>query len=124
MEKVPQKEKSRVVVAFVLIAVGIIWSLRELGIHYEIPLIPFDVFFGPLKAVLSRIIDLIFSWQFLLIFIGLLLTAGKRKTGIVLVIAGSVFLLPEILFSTSLSLAFLLPSLLIGAGVAMVVKYL
>lgn len=120
MENEQRKDNSRIVIAFVMIGIGMIWLLRELGIYFEFPDIYIHRLFYPIRSVFSRLVDIILSWQSVLIFVGLLLLAGKRRVGIVMIIAGAIFLLPEIFLFTPFSIAFMLPALLIGAGVAMV----
>jgi hypothetical protein len=60
----------------------------------------------------------------ILLIIGLILLAGKRSSGIVLIIVGGIFLIPKIFYLPGLTISFLLPVLLIGFGVALVARVL
>jgi predicted membrane protein len=57
-----------------------------------------------------------------LIIVGLILFAGKRSSGTVLMIIGSIFLIPKIFALPALSISFLLPAILVGIGISMVLK--
>ncbi len=120
MNKEPQqKENSRVVLAFILIGIGVVWILRRLGIYFDIHL--GDLFF-PFRQLFHGIGHVIFSWPMILIIIGLVLMSGKRKSGIVLIIIGGVFLLPRIFQFHGLAVSLFLPLLLIGVGIALVAR--
>ena len=112
-----KKDNSQLILAFVLIAVGGLWLLRKLGFYID-----FRDFFLPIKNFFSGWGEFLFSWQMIFIVVGLLLLAGKRSAGIVLIVIGGVFLIPKILFLTPLAISFLFPALLIGIGIAMVAK--
>lgn len=122
MRNEPQKENSKVVLAFVLIAIGIIWVLRELGIYFELPTIHWENIFYPFGNILHGLGHVIFSWPMILIVIGLVLMAGKRSSGIVLIIIGGVFLLPRLFLFHGFTLSIFIPLLLIGIGVALVAR--
>jgi hypothetical protein len=124
MEKeATQKDKSRLVLAFILIAVGALWMLKRLGIHFEFPVIHLNHLFFPVRQIFSSLGHFIFSWQVILILVGLILMAGKRSAGIVLIIVGGIFLLPKIMFFPPLSITYVLPAVLIAAGVVMIARY-
>ena len=118
-----QKENSRIVLAFVLIAVGVLWMLKKLGIYYEFPVIQLKHLLIPVRQIFSGWGDFIFSWQVVLILVGLILMAGKRSAGTVLIIVGGIFLLPKIIFFPPFSITYVLPALLIGAGVVIIARY-
>lgn len=124
MEPKPQRNSARVIFAFVLIGIGMIWILRKWGIYYDFPDINLHHFFVPFRSFFQGVWDFIFSWQVVFIIIGLLLLAGNRPVGIVLIAVGGIFLLPEILAFPPFSLSFILPAILIGAGVAVIVHSL
>ena len=122
MENEIQKDKSKVIFAYVLIAFGVLWMLRKIGININFPHIHiFDIFF-PLKQILGRFIHFVFSWQMILIIIGLVLLAGKRQVGLVLIVVGGIFILPKLFFLPGLSISLLFPALLVGLGIAMVAR--
>jgi len=123
MNNEPQKhDNSRVVFAFVLIGIGILWILRRLGIYFDLPDIYWSNIFFPLRQFFHGLGHVIFSWPMILIIIGLVLMAGKRKAGIVFIIVGGIFLVPRIFLFHGLTISLLLPVLLIGIGVAMVAR--
>ena len=121
MNNEPQKkDNSRVVLAFVLIGIGMLWILRKLGFYF--PEIHWGNLFFPIHGFFQGIGHVVFSWPMILIIIGLVLMAGKRKSGVVLIIVGGLFLLPRIFLFHGLTVSLLLPVLLIGIGVAMVAR--
>ena len=123
MNSEPQKnENSRVVLAFVLIGIGILWILRRLGIYFDFPDINWGNFFFPFRHFFHGIGHVLFSWPMILIIIGLVLMSGKRKSGVIFIIIGGVFLLPRIFLFHGLTVSLLLPLLLIGIGVALVAR--
>ncbi|HKI90367.1 MAG TPA: hypothetical protein VKA38_15175 [Draconibacterium sp.] len=117
-----QKDNSRVVLAFVLIGIGVLWILRRIGIYFDFPDIHLGNIFFPLRQFFHSFGHVIFSWPMILIVIGLVLMAGKRKSGVVFIIVGGVFLMPRIFLFHGLTVSLLLPLLLIGIGIAMVAR--
>jgi len=124
MEKEQKENNSKVVLAVVLIVVGIVWLLKKVGIYFEFPRIFFENIFYPFRQVFHWLTHFIFSWPMILIIIGIILMAGRRSAGLVLVVVGGIFLLPKIFFLPGLTISFLLPVLLIGFGVALVARVL
>ncbi len=123
MENNVHRDKHRNVLAFVLIGIGMLWILRHLGVYFNFHVF-WDNLFYPFRTVFHNLAGFIFSWQIILIIIGLVLMAGRRSIGIVLVVIGGVFLLPKLFFFPHFSLSFLFPVLLIGIGIAMVARVL
>ncbi len=122
MERKPHNDNSRIVLALVLIGVGIFWSLRQLGVYFEFPHYVWDNVFYPMKNIFHRITHFVFSWPMIMIIIGVVLLAGKRSVGLVFLIVGAIFILPKLFFFPGLTIAFALPILLIGIGIAMVAR--
>ena len=122
MENKPQKDNSRIVLAFVLIGIGILWILRKLGFYINLPDINWHGIFFPIRHFFHGWGHFIFSWQMILIIVGLVLLAGKRSLGIVFIIIGGVFILPKLFYFPGLTFSLIFPVLLIGIGLAMVVK--
>ena len=122
MENGQQKDNSRIILALVLIVVGFFWALKMIGFHFEFPRLVWHNVFYPVRHMFHGIGHFIFSWPMILIVVGLLLMAGKRTIGLVLVIVGGIFIIPKLFFFPGLSLSFALPVLLIGIGVAMVAR--
>ena len=117
-----KNSNSRVIFAFVLIGIGIIWALRKLGFYFEFPDIFWENIIYPMHDFFFRISHFLFSWPMILIIIGVVLLVGKRSSGLVFLIVGGVFLLPKIFYFPGLTMSLFLPVLLIGIGVAIVAK--
>ena len=122
MSNEQHKNNSRTVFAFVLIAVGIFWTLRQLGVYYEFPQYILENIFYPIRQVFYRFSHFVFSWPMILIIIGGVLLAGKRSIGLVFVIVGGIFILPKLFFLPGITISLLFPILLVGIGVAMVAR--
>jgi predicted membrane protein len=116
-----ENNNSKLVLAFALILIGVIWILRKLGLYFDINLsIPHLLF--PFKNLVQSLPSFLFSWPMVLIIVGLVLFAGNRSSGVVLMIIGSIFLIPKIFAFPGLSISFLLPAILVGIGISMVLK--
>jgi len=122
METESGKNNSRLILSLVLIGIGALLLLRKMAVFYNFPEIHVERFFYPFKSIVHGWGHIIFSWQMVLIIIGLVLLAGKRNIGLVLLIAGGIFLLPELFFFTGFTLSLLLPLFLIVIGVALVAR--
>ena len=122
MKNEQQKESSKVILAFILIAIGILWVLRELGFYFNLPTIHWGNIFYPFGNILHSLGHVIFSWPMILIIIGLVLMAGKRSSGIVLIVIGGVFILPRLFLFHGFTFSIFLPLILIGVGVALVAR--
>lgn len=119
-----RNDNSRVLLAIILIAAGGLWLLRKIGFYIEFPRIHLHEIFFPVQNFFAGWGDFLFSWQMVFIVIGLLLLAGRRSAGIVLIVIGGVFLIPKIMFFTPMAISFLLPALLIGAGIVIVARHI
>lgn len=119
-----RNDNPRVLLAIVLIAVGGLWLLRKIGFYIEFPSIHLHQIFFPVQNFFAGWGDFLFSWQMVFIVIGLLLLAGKRSVGFILIVIGGIFLLPKIIFFPLLAVSFLLPALLIGVGIALIAKHI
>jgi len=115
MENKPENNNSRVVLAWVLIGIGVIWILRKIGFYFDLPHFYFQNFFFPFKDMFQGLFHFIFSWQMILIIVGLILMAGKRSAGLVLIVIGGLFI-PGLTFSM------FFPLVLVGLGIAMIVR--
>jgi hypothetical protein len=124
MESKPQNNNSKVVLAWVLIGIGIIWLLRKIGLYFDFPHFYFQNIFFPFKNIFHDVTHFLFSWQMVLIMVGLLLLAGRRSTGIVLIVIGGIFLLPKFLILPGLTFSMFFPVLLVGLGVALIARKL
>ena len=116
-------KNSNIVLAVILIVIGGLWLLRQMGIYIDFPRIHLHDLFFPIRNLFRDFWHFVFSWQIILIVIGLILLAGKRSTGgLVLIIIGGLFLLPEIFYIPGFTAALILPVVLIGVGVALIAK--
>jgi hypothetical protein len=122
MEIKSQDNNSKVVLAYVLIGIGIIWILRKIGLYFDIPYFYLQNIFFPFRDIFHDITHFIFSWQMVLIIVGLILMAGKRSAGIVLIVVGGIFLLPKIFIIPGLTFTMFFPVLLVGLGIAMIAR--
>jgi hypothetical protein len=124
MDSEQKKDNSRVTLAIVLIILGLVWLLNKIAPSLEIIGIQLKNLFIPFKHLFFNWSNFLFSWQVVLIIIGIVLLAGKRSFGIVLIVLGGLFLVPKILVFPHITLSFILPVLLIGAGVALIAKFI
>ncbi|MEN8116674.1 MAG: hypothetical protein ABFS16_06820 [Bacteroidota bacterium] len=122
MQKVPEKDNSKQFLAIVLIGIGLLWILKQTGIFYHFPFFHLDNVFSPIRHTFHGLGHIFVSWQMVLIIVGAILLAGKRSGGLVLIIIGTVFILPKLFFFSGITLALLLPVILIGVGVALVAR--
>jgi len=116
-----ENDNSKLVLAFALILIGGIWILRKLGLYFDINF-PIQNLVFPFKNLVHSLPSFLFSWPMVLIVVGLVLYAGKRSSGMVLMIIGSIFLIPKIFALPGLTISFLLPAILVGIGISMVLK--
>ncbi|NQU87082.1 MAG: hypothetical protein HQ541_15100 [Mariniphaga sp.] len=117
------KNNSKGLLAFILIFIGSLWLLKQLGIYINFPNFHFHDFFHPFRNAFHNFWHLIFSWQTILIIVGLILLAGKRSTGgLILIIIGGLFLLPQIFILPGITAVLIFPIVLIGIGVALIAR--
>jgi hypothetical protein len=122
MEIKPRENNSKLILAFLLIGIGVIWILRKIGLYFDIPNFYFENIIFPFKDIFHSLFGFIFSWQMILIIVGLVLLAGKRKAGLVLIVIGGIFLLPKIFGIHGITFSLFFPVLLVGLGVAMIAR--
>lgn len=122
MEIKPRENNSKLILAFVLIGIGIIWILKKIGLYFDIPHFYFQNILFPFKDFFHSLFGFMFSWQMILIIVGLILMAGKRSAGLVLIVVGGIFLLPKILGIHGITFSLFFPVLLVGLGVAMIAR--
>jgi hypothetical protein len=124
MESKPQNNNSKVVLAWVLIGFGMFWILRKIGLYFNFPDFYFQNIFFPFKSLVHDFSRFIFSWQMVLIMVGLILLSGRRSAGIVLIVIGGIFLLPKLFILPGLTFSMFFPVLLVGLGVALIARKL
>ena len=119
MEKENSADRSKLTLAVILIVIGMIWLIGQLNIHLHL-----KELFMPFWMVFAKIGKLVFSWPVILILIGLILLAGNRTAGWILIILGGIFLLPRIFLIPSLPVSIILPLALILIGGALIIRRL
>jgi hypothetical protein len=119
MEKEKSENGSKTILAVILIVIGVLWLFGQLGIHLHLAEI-----FSPFQMVFGKIAHLIFSWPMIVILIGLILVAGNRSGGWILIILGGIFLLPRIFLIPSFPVSIIFPLFLILAGGALIIRRL
>ena len=117
-----KRDNSRLVLAIALIVIGVFWIFKKLGFYIEFQPFFYENIFFPFSQFFHRWNNIIFSWPMILIIVGIILLAGKRSGGIILLIIGSIFLLPKLFFIHGITITLFFPLLLIGIGVAMVAR--
>lgn len=114
---------SKNVLAIILIVLGGMWLLQELGVYINFPSFHFNELFFPFHSIFHNFWRLAFSWPVILIIVGLILMAGKRsRGGIILIILGGFFLLPRIFMLSGITAAVIFPVALIAVGIALIVR--
>ena len=119
MNTTKQKENSGQTLAVILIVIGAIWILGKIGVIFILHNFFSDAVFT-FRNLFHSIPSLIFSWPIILILVGLILLAGKRSSGIALIVIGGIILLPKIFLLPGLTISFLIPAILVGVGLAMI----
>jgi len=117
MPKESKQDNSKLLIAVILIAIGALWTLKELGLN-----IHFEQIFAPFSWLFSRLGKIIFSWPMLLLVIGLVLVSGKHTGGWILAGLGGFFLLPRIFDFPSFSFTLIFPLAVLLAGVLMITR--
>lgn len=105
-----QHESNRFIIGILLVIAGFILILEKTSVLPE-----------PLNHFIN---DIIFSWQMLLIVIGIVTMAGSgnKTPGIVLISVGGFFLIPELFTDFFGSFNFFWPALFIVIGVVMLIN--
>lgn len=119
MKKENSENSSKITLAVILIIVGIFWLFGQLSIHLHL-----EEIFRPLWPLFSKAGSLIFSWPMILVLIGLILIAGNRSGGWILIFLGGVFLLPKIFLIPAFPVSIIFPLALILAGGMLIVRRL
>lgn len=124
MQKLSQENDTRKILAIVLIVFGLLLILKRSGAFFFNPFIHFDGAFAPIRIAFHNLGHVLFSWPFILILVGLVLMAGRRSAGVVLIIIGGIFLIPKLFFLTGAAMLIFFPVILIGLGIALVARFL
>ena len=122
MEGQVQKDNTRLILALVIIGIGFIWLLQKASSAFNISIPWFTHHLFTFRPMFMTLGNIIFSWQLILILVGIILLAGRRSSGIVLIILGGLFLIPKLLVFPIHTIPFLIPLVLIAVGVILIVK--
>lgn len=122
MDGQPRNDNTRLVVALALIGIGAIWLLQKAGTAFNITFPLFTPHLFNFRPMFMSFGKLIFSWQMILIIVGIILVIGKRPAGYVLIIIGAVFILPRLMIFPHLSFSFLIPLVLVIAGLVLIFR--
>jgi hypothetical protein len=117
MKKENSENGSKITLAVILIVIGMIWLFGVLNIHFHLGEI-----FRPVWLVFSKLGGFIFSWPVILILVGLILMAGNRSGGWILIIIGGIFLLPKIFLFPAFPVSIVLPLALILFGGLLIIR--
>ncbi|MFZ5429615.1 MAG: LiaF transmembrane domain-containing protein [Bacteroidota bacterium] len=112
-----EQDNSKVIIAVILIIIGGLWTLRELGLNID-----FDQLLSPFTWLFSRLGRIIFSWPMILMVIGLILVSGRNSGGWILVALGGFFLLPRIFAWQPFSFALIFPLAVLFTGVLIIMR--
>ena len=124
MQPTTQQDNSRKILAIALIVFGFVLILRQSGAFLEYPFIHLKTVFLPIQNAFQGVGHIIFSWPAIFVLVGLILMAGRRSVGLVLLIIGGIFLLPKLFFLSGAALLLFLPLVLIAVGIAIVARIL
>jgi hypothetical protein len=119
MKKENSENSSKITLAVILIIIGMFWLFGALNIHFHLGEI-----FRPVWLVFSKVGGVIFSWPVILILVGLVLIAGKRSGGWILIIIGGLFLLPKIFLFPAFPVSIIFPLALILFGGMLIIRRL
>ncbi len=118
----PRKENKNETLALVLIGIGLFWLLKQTGLFFHFQFFHLNHILEPIRHSFHSFGHFIFSWPMILIIIGLVLVAGKRSGGLVLLIIGGIFIIPKIFILTGVTIVFLFPVILIVLGIALIAR--
>ncbi len=117
MSKESKSDNSKLAIAVILIVIGVLWTLKEVGVNFH-----FEQIFAPFTWVFSRLGRIIFSWPMVLLIIGLLLVSGKHSWGWVLVALGGFFIIPRVFALQPFSFALVFPLVVLLTGVLLITR--
>jgi predicted membrane protein len=106
--------------AYVLIGFGLYLLLSKSGFVFP----DLHCIITPIVGVFKSLFNFIFSWPFILLFIGLILLAGKRSGGLVLLVIAALFILPKVVVLSGIAMFILFPIALIVLGIALLIHIL
>ena len=122
MEKILRKDKSRETLALVLIGLGILWVMKQMGVFHHFPFVHVNNLFAPVRHAFQSFGHFIFSWPAILIIAGIILMAGRRSVGVVFLVIGLIFIIPKFFFLPGITIVIAIPIILIGVGIALITR--
>lgn len=122
MGNTPDKNNNGTLLAIFLIVIGVIWLIQRSVIYINMPDFYWNNFYLPIRPAFHGIRHLIFSWPVIIIIVGLVLMAGRRKSGAVFIAIGGIFLIPKIIHIPLITATLIVPIALITVGVLLIAK--
>lgn len=107
----------------ILVVIGILWILKEIGWHIGLP------GWHAVREASSNLLNIFhvgaftITWPVILLLVGVLLIAGRRLIGTLLIILAVLFLLPHLVIPGILAILFL-PVILIVLGIILISRIL
>jgi hypothetical protein len=112
------------ILAIILIVIGGLWLLGRIGFfpHFYLNL---NDFVFPIRHIFNGFGYYIFSLPVILIIIGLVLLAGGRnKGGMILIVIGGILLVQRLFVFSGFAASLIFPLILIGVGFVLIVRRL
>ncbi|WP_299580974.1 hypothetical protein [uncultured Sunxiuqinia sp.] len=107
----------------VLIIVGVLWILKEFGWHIGLP------GWHAVREGMSNFFNIFhvgavsITWPVILLIVGVLLLAGRRLVGALLLVLAVLFVLPHVIIPGILTIVFF-PIILVVVGIILISKIL
>lgn len=117
MPKESKNKHSKSAVAVILIVIGVLWTLKEIGLNIQ-----FEQLFAPFTWLFSRLGRIIFSWPMILLVIGLIMVSSKDSGGWLLVALGGFFLIPKLLDIPPFSFSLIFPLAVLFTGILIITR--
>ena len=124
-DKHPQRERksSGSLLGTVLIIIGLLWILKEFGWHIGLP------GWHAVREGATNFFNIFhvgaitITWPVILLIVGILLLAGRRLIGTLLIIVAVLFLLPHFIIPGILTILFF-PVILLVVGIILIIRIL
>ena len=107
----------------VLIIIGVLWVLKEIGWHIGLPGWHAVHHAATNFFNIFQVGAIAITWPVILLVVGVILLAGRRLIGTLLIVLAVVFLLPHLIIPGILAIIFL-PVLLVIVGIILISKIL
>lgn len=117
-----KREDEKSILAIIFIALGLVLISKQINNFILWPdLMNHPFFYFPFPLI-NKLTNILLTWPTVLIFTGLLLIAGRRQVGYILIITGVSFLFLKIVQLSFISFPFIIPLLLIIFGLILILK--